>query len=74
MLPMPPNVAVNQPVCKGALGVGDLTQNGDVGVGLLRRVRVQLANVAALVRQRHVGQRHPQLVVGEVDQLEASVF
>lgn len=50
------------------------TEDGDVGVGLLRRVRVELADVSTLVRQRDVGQRHPQLVVREVDQLEAGVL
>ena len=54
--------------------VSGRTQHGDVGVGFLRGVCVQLAHVAALVRQRHVGQRHPQLILREVHQLEARIF
>jgi hypothetical protein len=50
------------------------TQHGDVSVGLLWRVCVQLAHVSPLVRQGHVGQRHPQLIVREVHQLEAGIF
>lgn len=58
---------------RGAPGAA-LTQHGDGGVDLLRRVGVELAEVPALVGDGDVGQGHAQLAVGEVHQLEAAVL
>lgn len=51
-----------------------LTQDGDVCVGFLRRICVELAHVASLVGERYVGQRHPEFVVREIHQLEPAVL
>ena len=50
------------------------TQDSDVCVGFLRRIRVELAHVASLIGEWHIGQRHPQFVVREIHQLEPAVL
>lgn len=50
------------------------TEHRDGGVDLLGGVGVELAEVPPLVRDGHVRQRHPQLAVGKVHQLEPAVL
>lgn len=50
------------------------TQDSDVCVGFLRRIRVELAHIASLIGKWHIGQRHPQFVVSEIHQLEPAVL
>lgn len=50
------------------------TQHGDDGVGFLGWVCVELTYVSSFIRQWHVRQGYLQLVVWEVDQLEAAVL
>lgn len=50
------------------------TQDSDVCVGFLRGICVELAHVASLVGERHIGQRHPEFVVREIHQLEPAVL
>lgn len=50
------------------------TQDSDVCIGFLRRICVELAHIASLVGEWHIGQRHPQFVVREIHQLEPAVL
>lgn len=50
------------------------TQDSDVCVGFLRRICVELAHIASLIGEWHIGQRHPQFVVREIHQLEPAVL
>ena len=50
------------------------TQDSYVCVGFLRRICVELAHIASLIGEWHIGQRHPQFVVSEIHQLEPAVL
>lgn len=50
------------------------TQDSDICIGFLRRIRVELAHIAPLIGEWHIGQRHPQFVVREIHQLEPAVL
>lgn len=60
--------------CEGRTPTITPTQHSDVCVGFLRRIRVELAHIASLVGEWHIGQRHTQFVLGEIDQLEPAVL
>lgn len=60
--------------CEGHTFTITPTQHSDVRVGFLRRIRVELAHVASLVGEWHIGQRYTQFALREIDQLEPAVL